>query len=277
MIKNQFLKELEFSESQKRFGPNPIIKDIKKIQYWLTLYEYRYPGSGTATAIDGDFGPATETSVKNYQRVIGKRATGVVTKTLFQIMTDALEFAFLSPSGHNRLRGKIKSIAFNHMAQFPREVNIDNQGNFGPWVKSYMDGLDGDIFWWCMGFVQTIIDQAISEFGLDYTDYFPHSNLCDHIGDFARSEGHLITNSQWKANPSLVKSGDIFLLRSSSSRKTWKHTGLIINHNDEVCQTIEGNTNEEGSSNGDGVYYKNRNYHNTKIDVFSLQYIVDQI
>ncbi|MDF1697904.1 MAG: peptidoglycan-binding domain-containing protein [Saprospiraceae bacterium] len=279
MVKNDYLDELDISHTQKRNGPNNTISEVKKIQSWLTLYEYNHPASGTGTNVDGDFGPATKAAVKRYQNAIGKSPSGIVSKALFKTMVNPLEFAFLTPGSGGSLRDKICSIAMNHMVQRPKEISKGDLGNFGPWVRSYMNGRDGDVFWWCMGFVQTIIDQALSEYGIDFTTYLPKSELCDFVGEWARhpSRRYLITNEEWKNNPALVNKGDIFLERSARANKIWKHTGIIMNLNEEICQTIEGNTNEEGVPNGDGVYYKNRNYHNTKLDIISIQYIVDDI
>lgn len=67
MKKDKYLKELTISETQKRHGDNTK-KDVMKIQSWLSLYAIQNPESGTVTGIDGDFGPATEKAVKNFQK-----------------------------------------------------------------------------------------------------------------------------------------------------------------------------------------------------------------
>ena len=68
MKKNWYQKELVIRNTQKRRGDNNNRKDVRKIQSWLTLYSIQHPHSGTATDIDGDFGPATERAVKNFQK-----------------------------------------------------------------------------------------------------------------------------------------------------------------------------------------------------------------
>jgi cell wall-associated NlpC family hydrolase len=40
---------------------------------------------------------------------------------------------------------------------------------------------------------------------------------------------------------------------------TFSHVGIVISDNGKTIQTVEGNTNGEGSREGDGVYFKTRN------------------
>jgi peptidoglycan hydrolase-like protein with peptidoglycan-binding domain len=277
MIKDHYLQELEMPGTQSRSGRATNSQQaVKKIQEWLNLYEFRHPGVGTATMIDGDFGPATERAVKNFQIHIGKSPTGIVSKQLFGNLTDPLEFAFQTPGAGNHLRDKITSIAMNHLLQFPKELTIGGQSNSGPWVRSYMDGNQGAEWFWCMGFVQTIFDQAFSELGGRFTDFMPKTLLCDTLGNHATSNNHINKNDVIKANPSLIKKGDIFLLKTANNpNKTWFHTGIIVNANDDIIQTIEGNTDELGSSNGNGVYSRIRNFRKSNIDVVSLQQIAN--
>ena len=57
----------------------------------------------------------------------------------------------------------------------------------------------------------------------------------------------------------------------------WTHAWIVINVHDEVIQTIEGNTNDNGSRDGIGVFHRIRNFHNTKLDVYSIPHMVDDI
>jgi hypothetical protein len=50
----------------------------------------------------------------------------------------------------------------------------------------------------------------------------------------------------------MAKPGDIVMY-------TFSHVGIVISDNGKTIQTVEGNTNGEGSREGDGVYYKTRN------------------
>ena len=65
-----------------------------KIQSWLTLFSIPNPSSGTATEIDGDFGPATERAVKNFQGFNNLAKTGVVDQELFNVLSSNLKKSF---------------------------------------------------------------------------------------------------------------------------------------------------------------------------------------
>jgi len=84
--KTAYKKELIIKGTQKRFGANNS-KDVRKIQSWLSLFAISNPNAATATGIDGDFGPATQHAVKNYQKANDITPSGVVTQELFDKLT----------------------------------------------------------------------------------------------------------------------------------------------------------------------------------------------
>lgn len=277
MKKNHYLIELEIPNTQKRYGTQNSRKQVKKIQSWLTLYEYSNPGSGTATLIDGDFGPATALAVKNFQSAIGKSRTGVVSKALFNIMSNPLHSAFHQNNAISDIRDRIAELGRQHLLQQPRELEINGESNMGPWVRSYMDNHNGIDWFWCVGFLQAIIDQALSEIDIDFRTYMPLTYSCDDLGSHAHDNGQLIRMATWRANPDLAKVGDIFLIRHTYW--DWIHAGIILNvlPDDGLIETIEGNTNDDGSRNGYGVFQRIRNFQQSKIDLYSLQYIIDDL
>ena len=59
-------------------------------------------------------------------------------------------------------------------------------------------------------------------------------------------------------------------IRRPKTSADWQHTGIITKVNNEYIETIEGNTNQGGSSNGNGVYRRIRNFDQTIIDVVSI-------
>ncbi len=268
MKKKHFLKEINLSATQSKGNKNSV-KEVMKIQSWLCLYEMKHPGSGTFTGIDGDFGPATVKAVKNFQQANTFSKTGIVDSELFHKMCSTLQNAFQTNLTSTDLRNLVVEVAQLHLSQFPMELMIKNQTNTGPWVRSYMDGNEGVNWLWCMGFVQTVIDQAFSKLGKDFTTMMPLSYSCDTVGTIGVEKKVLIRNEQFKADPLLVKKGDIFLLRKS--KFDWIHTGIILEVGTETIETIEGNTNADGSRNGNGVYRRIRNFQKSKIDVFSIQ------
>ncbi|MEO3404816.1 peptidoglycan-binding domain-containing protein [Mucilaginibacter sp. CAU 1740] len=272
MIKKQYLKEIAIASTQQRHGNSNTTKDVNKIQSWLNLYAITHPSAGTATGIDGDFGPATETAVENFQIAKNLPQTGVVDNNVFAKLCEPMVNAFTTPVQGNGLRELIVNTALQHLSNAPFELVIKGQSNSGPWVRAYMDNNEGTPWFWCMGFVQTIIDQAASQLGKDFRTLMPLTYSCDTVGTTGINKGLLTRYAQVRTNPGIVKPGDIFLLQKTPN--DWVHTGLITGVHGELFETVEGNTNTDGSSNGNGVYKRVRNFQSSKLDVFSIQPLV---
>lgn len=272
MKKNWYQKELVIKDTQRRNGDHNNRKDTRKIQSWLTLYSIQNPHSGTATDVDGDFGPATEKAVKNFQKEKGLFENGIVTQETFDVLCANLKDAFDKPLTATNLRDLVIEAAENHLRNHPYELIIDGESNSGPWVRSYMDGNDGSPWYWCMGFVQAIIDQAASALDKNFRNLMPQTYSCDTVGTTGVNKGILTRYTALRNDSSLIKPGDIFLIQRSSF--DWTHTGIITSVNDDVIETIEGNTNIAGSRNGVAVLKRTRNLLKSKIDVFSIEPLV---
>jgi hypothetical protein len=271
MKKTFYQKELSIANTQKVNGENNK-KDIMKIQSWLSLYAIQNPASGTSTGIDGDFGPATEKAVKNFQVSQNMTATGIVTQQLFDKLCEGMKTAFEKPLIATTLRSAILEAAENHLKSAPFEIEIKNESNCGPWVRAYMDGHEGSDWFWCMGFAQSILDQAASALGKDFKSLMPLTYSCDTVGTTGLQKGLLTRYQNVRNNPSIMKPGDFFLLQQSTF--DWTHTGIIISVGNDFIETIEGNTNQAGSRNGIAVLKRTRNYRKTKLDVFSIEPLV---
>lgn len=272
MKKTSYLKELSIKATQKRDGENNTKKDVMKIQSWLCLYSIEHPTSGTATEIDGDFGPATERAVRNFQQHADAPLSGMVTQETFKILCSNMEDAFERPLESTHLRDMVIEAAHNHLKNFPYELQIQGASNSGPWVRSYMDGNDGSPWFWCMGFVQAIIDQAASAQGKSFKTLFPLTYSCDVVGTTGLQKNLLTRYQKVRQDPSIIKPGDIFLIQKSTM--DWIHTGIITDIKDDVIETIEGNTNEAGSRNGIAVMKRVRNFMKSKLDIFSIEPLV---
>lgn len=269
MKKNKYLKELNIPNTQRRNGNNNSRKEVRKIQSWLCLQERMNPGIGSMTKVDGDFGPATEIAVKNFQKFIGVTQNGIVSKSLFDKLVKPLKNAFEGATKHHSMRHTIVGVARQHLEELPFELKINGESNSGPWVRSYMDGHEGQWWFWCMGFVQAIIDQAFTLHDKNFKTMMPLTYSCDTVGVRAIETDALVRNYKIRENPSLIQSGDIMLIRKA--HLDWTHTAIIIDVDSDTFTTIEGNTNTEGSRNGDGVYMRVRNFRKSKLDVFSIE------
>jgi hypothetical protein len=272
MIKTQFQKEITISGTQAAGSATNNKKDVLKIQCWLNLYAQQNPGSGASTGVDGDFGQATAMAVTNYQKAKKLEQTGKVDAAVFASLCEPMATAFTTvPKGRN-LRELIVSTANIHMAGKPFELVVKGESNSGPWVRAYMDGNEGEPWFWCMGFAQTIIDQAATVQGKDFRSVMPSSFSCDAVAMFGINKGLLRRSAEIRKDPSLIKPGDLFLVQKSEN--DWFHTGIVMAVNGDVFETIEGNTNNDGSHNGNGVYRRQRNFQKAKLDVFSIEPLV---
>ncbi|MDI9310936.1 MAG: peptidoglycan-binding protein [Limnohabitans sp.] len=272
MQKTTYKKELSLNGTQQKKGANNRKKEVEKIQSWLNLYAMQNPNAGTATGIDGDFGPATEKAVKNFQKSKNLSETGIVDQALFDVLTQPMRNAFENQVVGVNLRELVVNVAKNHLMNHPFEQVIENQSNMGPWVRAYMDGNQGSSWFWCMGFVQTIIDQAASIQGKNFKNLMPLTYSCDTIGTKGLEKKLLTRFQKARTNPSLIKPGDIFLLQKSTN--DWFHTGIVVNVHQDIIETIEGNTNVDGSNNGNAVLNRIRNFKKSKIDFFSIEPLV---
>jgi len=272
MLKNQYKKELVLT-APCQVGSKG--QDVKKVQEWLCINAFQYPQAAIATTVDGVYGNATALAVKNFQNLVGLPATGTVDKMVFERLTQPLHKAFdtqLEPTGN--LRSLVVKYADNHLQNRPRELQYDAQQNLGSWVRSYCNGADGTPYKWCMGFVQTVLDQASSTLDRRFTDLMPMSLSCDTVGTTAIQNKSLVRSQDVRKTPSLAKPGDVFLLRTAQNAMDWFHTGIISRVIGDCFETIEGNTDQQGSSNGTGVFARTRNFQKSLIDVVSVQALI---
>jgi len=228
---------------------------VSVIQEWLSLH-------GWTLRIDGDFGPATEIAVKQFQAANGMESDGIVGVGTFErLVAPAREaLTVLSPQGRNF--GELAAAyAGQHLAHDPREVGGQNRG---PWVRLYMKGNQGNDFPWCAGFAFFCLNQAAKSLGQPCP--LKETFSCDEIAKAAKATGAFIAEPS-PANRARVQPGSLFLLRKTPA--DWVHTGLVIHVGAEAFQTIEGNTNDEGSREGYEVCKRNRGYGRCDFVVFA--------
>jgi peptidoglycan hydrolase-like protein with peptidoglycan-binding domain len=261
MNKTQYQKEIVIQQVMKKGRPLP---QNKNVQEWLMLYKITHPTFNHTLSIDGDFGDKTEAAVKDFQSTNGLAIDGVVGQLTYQRLVDNMRKAFSKVDGAN-VRDLIVAYASQHLNNFPHEIG---GANSGPWVRAYMDGLQGEQWPWCMGFAQTVLDQAFFSIGQDFKTVIPSSYSCDVVANKGKTNGHFVRNADAVANPGIIQHGDIFLLRNKKDDHDWTHTGIIIAVNQTKITTIEGNTNEQGAREGVKVGQLQRDLTAGNIDVY---------
>ncbi|WP_019990449.1 peptidoglycan-binding protein [Rudanella lutea] len=267
MIKTAFQNEISLDDALGRGSKGAA---VRRLQEWLCLSALRFPAASVVVVIDGDFGPATERAVKNLQRALKTTPTGEVTPAFFEQITHPMRAAFGPVTTGNKLPNQLISTAKQHLLHRASELQTGAGQNLGPWVRAYCDGYDGSPFLWCMGFVQTVLDQVATANGRAFTSIIPQTLSCDVVAMAGSQNGRYIPNADIRKNPKLAKPGDLFLLRFTNT-PDWFHTGLITEVDDDVFETIEGNTNEQSSNNGTAVFARVRNFRKATIDVYRTE------
>ncbi len=264
MIKTQYLQELTRDTGLIKKGQQN--NDVKKVQEWLNLWKY-YDSTNwkvTGVGIDGIFGAVTEEAVRAFQKTYDLGVDGIVGDITWAKLTEPMSRAYTVLNDQTDLRALITAYAHQHLASSPREFNQ----NEGTWVRAYMDGYEGAEFAWCMGFAQTVLDQATSAMNQKFTTIMPATYNCDVVGTHGLSNGQLIENAA--LTPGNIEPGDFFLI-VKTPQIDWTHVGIITNVDGDWIETIEGNTNDEGSREGYEVCARKRNYKTSAIDVFKVQ------
>jgi hypothetical protein len=233
-------------------------KEVKKVQEWLSF-------SGFGLKIDGIFGPATENALKRFQEKKRLQPNGVcdveVYEKLIQPLKDALNVKFKKSDEYSKL---VVNVANRHLQQNPHEIGGDNRG---PWVRLYMGGHEGRDWFWCAGFVTFIHQQAahLLEMKMPLKQTFS----CDELANHAKQQGTFVSgkNRAKNAENGTLQPGCLFL--NCKSPGDWTHTGIVTAFHPEHMETIEGNTNIDGSRNGIAVFRRFRKYSNS-IDYISI-------
>ena len=136
-------------------------------------------------------------------------------------------------------------VARRHLAQHPREIGGQN---LEPWVRLYLDGKEGKDWPWCVGFVLLVIRQACD--ALNMEEPFAKTVSCDRLASDGCKKNLLVREAEVDGSSAanLPPPGTVFLQRREPG--DWTHAGLVVRANKETFDTIEGNTNDEGSREG---------------------------
>jgi len=260
MIKIHYLKEIAQPEALLKLGSTG--QDVMRVQEWLWLF-HRVHGTIPECQIDGVFGPQTEAIVRHFQMVRNITPDGQVGKNTWGELVMPMEMAFLSPStSTGDVREAVVMCARQHLHFHPYEI----PQNRGPWVRAYCNGVDGPQWAWCMGFALTVIDQAVSTFGKQLTDFFPNTLSCDVVGHYALQHKRLIRHED-NILPK-IQPGDLLMVRKSTY--DWVHVMIGIQLQMPLELTIEGNTNDDGHRDGYEVCQRLRNIDTQSLDLVKL-------
>jgi len=235
-------QEITFQQTVQR-GSKGL--NAKRVQEWLNLHGYN-------VAIDSNFGPASETALKRFQTKNGLPSTGVSDQATFEKLVAPMRDALANIPSQGKTLGQLTiEFAKQHLRHHPREVPGDNRG---PWVRLYMNGNEGTPWAWCAGFVCFCLKQASTSLGKQMP--FDYTYSCDTLAAFGKQKGIFLAEKDVTA--AKLKPGSIFLVRRTGT--DWIHTGFVSEAEKESFDTIEGNTNDQGSREGYEVCARIRAY-----------------
>jgi hypothetical protein len=140
------------------------------------------------------------------------------------------------------------------------QVGVRESGrNSGEAIRKYQQStsLDPDRWPWCAAFVDWCIqewlkdDEVVAWLGLKARtpeEWRPKTALAYGFLNWSKERPNTtkVIDRAEQARP-----GDIVMY-------TFSHVGIVVSDNSKSIQTVEGNTNGEGSREGDGVYFKTR-------------------
>lgn len=245
--------------------------DILRLQEWLVVRGMSVgenpsaaPGSAAAIGIDGNFGPATQAGCATLAAAAGLPAA-TVDAAFWQALTSGMRAAFAFQAAPPMTAGDaVIATARAHLAQRPLEARriidggLRGRDNSGPWVRAYCLGISDQ---WCQGAASQWVKQAFAALGqplpfpLDGHGIAPL--FVPSIVESARSNGRLVAGTG--ATP--VPPGSFFFVKGTlNGHATHIHVGVTISpiRPDGRFDTIEGNTNTDGSQNGWEVCQRTR-------------------
>lgn len=201
---------------------------------------------------NGVFGPKTTEAVKAFQRFSGLTPDGIVgPKTIEKLFPQKTNPTLLKPIPE--WNGKAT------LAQYATLIAISQNGvreltgkNDGEAVEIYLNCVNlykGQA--WCMAFVYWSFFRS----WYDIDEKYPQSIKLLETGSCIAQWKHAEENRLNVMPFDSPRYGDIFIIDLG---KGTGHTGIVTGVNDTHIFTIEGNTNTDGSSNGDGVYNRTR-------------------
>jgi len=196
---------------------------------------------------DGVFGAETESAVKLFQTRRTLQADGMIGPlTWAELFAESAPPVEIAPAG---------------IVAAAREMALSQEGvretsrNRGPEVDQYLTrvGLNPDgAYSWCQAFVYWCYDEAARKTQVAN----PCIKTASVLNHWAKSPpATRIYADRALDDPTLVRPGAIFIVDHGAGKG---HTGIVTRVFDGQIGTIEGNTNEAGSREGDGVYQKVR-------------------
>jgi hypothetical protein len=203
---------------------------------------------------DGVFGAETSEAVQRFQaRSVDIHGIPLAVDGNVGPMTWAALFAQPSPvvtQPGTELQGKTLEIAAAEIGVMENPLG----SNRGPRVDQYLRyvGLNPATgsYPWCAAFASWCFGQASASLGIEPAEPKTAGAL-DFWNQAGRMNLHRVSPPEAVANPNLITPGMVFVLSTGGGHG---HVGFVENVQGVVLTTVEGNTNDNGSREGIGVF-----------------------
>lgn len=245
-------------------------RDILRLQEWLVVRGIGIgenanaaPNTGAAIGIDGNFGPSTEAGCATFAAAAGL-PSAAVDAAFWQALTGGMATAFAFQATQQTVGDAVIETARAHLAQGPLEARrfidggLKGRDNSGPWVRAYCLGFSDQ---WCQGAASQWVKQAFAALGktpplpLDGPGVSP-LYVPSIVGSARKHKCFVSGTGSTKVPP-----GSFFFVRGTiDGQPSHIHVGVTISpiRADGRFDTIEGNTNTDGSQNGWEVCQRTR-------------------
>jgi hypothetical protein len=229
---------------------------VVRLQEWLVVRGYKvWRNDVNAPGIDGDYGDGTHAGVLAFAKA--HELAPVVDSMFWGKLTEPMRAAASYTPTAPSLGAAAAEVAEVYLAARPREARFQlpfglrGLDNSGPWVRSCMAPFASWPAPWCMGFMRPLLIQAANAtkvnlpFAIDGPGVLPL--YVPSIVAQARKRGRFVEG----VSRTSVGPGSLMFLRGIvNGSPSHTHVGMVVKDNGDTVTTIEGNTNNDGSSNG---------------------------
>lgn len=266
---NWYLEEVKFPGLIAQGSSNKMA--VRRIQEWINLHRY-YNGTKTKIEVDDDFGGITKLAIDGFQKTMNIPVTGECDQRTWNYLVQPMKMAF---EGATLVSDDLRVMALNRakmMLDFsPRELGQ----NCGPWVRAFMHGHDGKWAAWCAGSVSTIFhlerERALDRGVKNVPEIFKWSWSVPDMVKEAKEKNLYIDMVEVEMR--VFEAGDLFVV--FDKKLGYTHIGLvesvIIEKGIALINTIEGNTNDEGSAEGFELCRRTRSLKKRNIAILKIK------
>lgn len=216
---------------------------IKAVQNQLNSKGY-----GPIDVSVGLFGPKTVSAVKLFQaQNTDQNGALLQPDGVIGAITWAVLFGEKTVPQDTTIKKKLAEKAIE-IAQSQMGVREKGGANRGPEVKGYLNSVGlGEGYAWCVAFLYWCFNKAANDLGQTN----PLVKTAGVLRSWNEATCTKILAKDAKNNPALVKPGHIFIMDYGGG---YGHTGIVKEVNGGFITTIEGNTNNNQSREGVGVF-----------------------